>query len=207
MTIEYLNGKQINYQFVAGLIPTVMNALYNDTASTALSLQEIRDAFRIKQMQSKAWLIDKIKNSNIDQDSNILIIGSWIGFTSLCLTELGFKNITETDPDQRLELFSKHLNRFNKSFVHESKDVNQLDMHKFNVVINTSCEHILDNSWFSRIQPGTKVFLHSNNLPGYDHVNTCESVDEMISKYPMKLEYAGSLNLESYTRFMLVGSI
>jgi SAM-dependent methyltransferase len=207
MKIEYLNGAQIDYQFVAGCIPKVMNALYNEDVSSVIPLHEIRDAFRVKQMQSKAWLIDTIKNSDLSQDSNILVIGSWLGFTSLCLAELGFKNITETDPDQRLELFAKHLNRFNKNFIHESKDVNDLDMSKFDVIINTSCEHILDNTWFCKIQPNTKVFLHSNNLLGYDHVNTCESVEDMIKKYPMNLDYAGVLNLKSYKRFMLVGSI
>jgi hypothetical protein len=119
---------------------------------------------------------------------------------------MGFKFITETDPDERLTTIATHLNRRNKEFKHLSLDVNDIDLTKFDLIINTSCEHIADNSWYDRIPAGTKVVLHSNNLPGYDHVNCCENLDEMIEKYPMDLEYAGGLDLEQYTRFMLVGS-
>lgn len=200
---QHLTGQDIDIRFVSSQIPWVMNALYHEPAFNSVTFEEIRDAFRLKQVQSKAWMMSKLKD--VDKNSRVLVIGSWIGFTSLCLTKMGFKFITETDPDERLTAIATHLNRRNKEFKHLSLDVNDIDLSKFDLIINTSCEHIADNTWYNRIPAGTKVVLHSNNLPGYDHVNCCNDLDEMIAKYPMDLEYAGGLDLEQYTRFMLVG--
>lgn len=198
-----IKADSIDYTFVASQIPSVMNALYNEQALASVDLKEIRDAFRIKQMQSKAWLLSEV--DKFDRSSRVLIIGSWLGFTSFCLWKMGFKEITECDPDSRLETLSRHLNRFNKNFHHFSCDVNALSMQNYDLIINTSCEHIADNSWYSAIPANTHVILHSNNLEGYDHVNICNSLEEMKSKYPMDVHYEGELNLEQYTRFMLSG--
>lgn len=200
-----INPNKIDYTSAASLIPDVMNALYNESAATDISLEEIRDAFRVKQMQSKGWLLDQIQKNVVNKESKILIIGSWLGFTSWCLYKLGYKNITEVDVDSRLENFARHLNRFNKNFNHISNDVNNIDTSKYDVIINTSCEHIDDNTWFSNIKSNTLVFLHSNNLPGYDHTNNCTDLPDMIKKYPLNLKYSGSLNFNDWQRFMLVG--
>jgi protein-L-isoaspartate O-methyltransferase len=203
---EKIEGKDVNFSSVTRHIPEVMNALYDREAFSIVTLEEIRDAFRTKQMQSKAWMMNRIKELNLDSNSRVLVVGSWLGFTSYCLFKLGFSNITETDPDSRLEKLARHLNRKNPNFVHLSEDVNSIDLNGYDLIINTSCEHIADNSWYDRIPAGTKIVLHSNNLEGYDHVNTCESVEEMSSKYPMELNFTGELNLGSYSRFMLVGN-
>jgi hypothetical protein len=200
---ENLAGKDIDIKFVASQIPWVMNALYNEAAFASVSFEEIRDAFRLKQIQSKAWMMSKIRD--LDKDKPVLVVGSWIGFTSLCLRKLGFKNISETDPDERLTHIACHLNRHWQDFKHYSDDINNLDLSQYGTIINTSCEHIADNTWFDRIPSGTNLVLHSNNLPGYDHVNTCENIQEMIVKYPMDVVYSGCLDLEQYTRFMLIG--
>jgi hypothetical protein len=195
----------IDISFVSSQIPLVMNSLYNDESFNAIDLREIRDAFRLKQIQSKSWLMNAVKNQNLNLNSKILVVGSWLGFTSLCLHKLGFSNITEIDPDSRLEKFAQHLNRANKNFKHISDDVNNIDISEYHVVINTSCEHISNNTWFEKITNKTVVFLHSNNLEGYDHVNTCIDLTEMISKYPMELIYSGELDFTEWKRFMLVG--
>lgn len=197
--------ESIDISFVTSQIPLVMNSMFNEDSFNSVDLREIRDAFRLKQMQSKAWLINAFKNQSIDKDKKILVIGSWLGFTSLCLYKLGYKNITEVDPDTRLEKFACYLNRFNKQFKHISCDINNLDISEFDVIINTSCEHILDNAWFEKISSKACVFLHSNNLEGYDHVNTCKNLDEMIKKYPLDLIYQGELDFSDWKRFMLIG--
>lgn len=198
-----IKANDIDYSFVAAQIPSVMNALYNDRAFDSVDLKEIRDAFRVKQMQSKAWLLSQVEQ--FDRSTKILVIGSWLGFTSFCLWKMGFSNITECDPDARLETLACHLNRFNKQFQHHSCDVNELDMNGYDLIINTSCEHIADNSWYLKIPSTTTVILHSNNLEGYDHVNVCANLEEMKSKYPMELLYSGELDLDQYIRFMLLG--
>lgn len=204
MITENIQGKTVNYEFVTRYIPDVMNAMYNEQAAEPLSLFEIRDAFRVKQMQSKAWLLSQVRD--LSKDKRILVIGSWIGFTSWCLYKLGFKYITEVDPDARLEQFAKHLNRHNADYRHITDDVNNLDLSQFDTIINTSCEHILDNSWFDKIPAGARVYLHSNNLEGYDHVNTCTDVGDMSKKYPLNFEFQGTLDFQDWKRFMLIGT-
>lgn len=199
------NGSDIDYAFIASLIPDVMNALYNQQAFNSTGLEEIRDAFRIKQMQGKAWLMHKVSELVKDPNSKILVIGSWIGFTSHCLYKMGFTNITEVDPDSRLETLACWLNRFNKNFTHISDDVNNVDVGEFDVVINTSCEHIADNSWYSRLSKNSLVFLHSIDLPADDHCNLCQDLKEMTEKYSMNVVYSGTLNLQNYNRFMMIG--
>lgn len=204
MLNENVNPSTVDYMFITKLIPDVMNALYNDSAFQSTSLDEIRDAFRIKQMQGKAWLLNQVAQHS-NTSAKVLVIGSWIGFTSYCLYKMGYSNITEVDPDARLEPLALHLNRFNKEYKHITADVNNIDVSAYDIVINTSCEHILDNTWYTNIPAGVTMFLHSIDYPSWDHTNLCANLSEMVDKYPMKLIYSGTLDLTTYKRFMLVG--
>ncbi len=182
-----------------------MNSLYNENSLNATELKEIRDAFRVKQMLGKSDLIEQVQRF-VNKDDNILIIGSWIGFTSYCLYKLGFANITEIDPDTRLTQISNHFNRFNKNFKHIEDDVNNIDISKYNCIINTSCEHILNNFWFDNISTSALICLQSTDYPSLDHVNTCENLEEMISKYHLNhLLYSKTIDLQSYKRFTIIG--
>lgn len=192
------------FEKIASFIPEFMNALYNDDALKSTSLEEIRDAFRKKQIQGKAALLHLVETF-CKKDKEIVVIGSWIGFTSFCLYKLGYSKITEVDPDTRLTPIAIWANRFNKDFAHITDDVNNLNLDAFNVIINTSCEHIEDNSWFDNIPKGTLMFLQSTDYESWDHTNTCSSLDEMIEKYPMNILHAEELYLEQYSRYILVG--
>ena len=199
-----MNSEEINYDSICAHIPYVIQTLYNPNILVSTTLVEIRDAFRIHQMQGKAWLLDNIQH--VDRNSKVLVIGSWLGFSSYCLYKEGFKNITETDPDSRLELMARYVNKENKSFKHLNNDVNDIDLSEYDLVINTSCEHISDNSWFDKIKPETTVVLQSTNLKCPDHVNTVDSLVHMKMKYPLKLTYSDKLVFSpTFTRYMLIG--
>jgi hypothetical protein len=200
-----IKGADLDYSLVASYIPEVMNSLYNQDAFDSTSLTEMRDAFRIKQMQGKIWLLDALTRYCQDKTQPVLVIGSWFGFTSFCLWKAGFTNITEVDPDGRLTVFAKHLNRFNKQFKHITLDVNALNLKDYAIIINPSSEHIINNSWFDSIRSGSLVILHSTNMPAEDHTNLCVDVEEMQTKYPLDIRYSGTLDLEQYKRFMLIG--
>jgi hypothetical protein len=196
--------EDIDYTFTAKLIPHVMNALYNKEALESTNLEEIRDAFRVKQLQGKSYLLDQIRK-HVDKKSKILVIGSWFGFTSYCLYNMGYTSITEVDPDTRLEPFTLHLNRFNKSFKHITADINNIDTSTYDVVINTSCEHILDNKWFENISSLALIFLQSTDYPNWDHINVSTNIPEMESKYPMDLLESCVLDFTGYKRFTIIG--
>ena len=203
---EHIKNSDIDYTSIAVYIPDVMNAMYNEHAASVINVKEVRDAFRIKMMQSKAWLIQKFIEQNIDKNKTILVVGGWLGFTSWALFKNGYNNITEIDIDDRLHNFSKHLNRFNQTFIHMTLDVNDVDIKNYDVIINTSCEHIIDNTWFDNIKKDSIMILQSNNIDVHDHVNKCQSLDEMLSKYPLDLHYGGILDyLDGTRRFMLIG--
>jgi hypothetical protein len=150
-------------------------------------------------------LINVIDSYCKDKNKSVLVVGGWFGFTSLCLYGLGFENITEVDPNARLETFSNHLNRFNPKFSRISADVNDIDVSKYDIIINPSCEHILDNTWFLNISTGATVILHSTDYQADDHPNTCQSLEEMKIKYPLSLAITETINLDYYNRFMLAG--
>ena len=200
-----MQSNNIDYSTICEYIPTVLQSLYVEDILKSVSLTEIRDAFRINQMQGKAWLFDQLKD--VDRTSKVMVIGSWLGFTSYCLYKMGFKFITETDPDSRLTHISKHINAPNPNFLHLQKDVNDLDLSKYDLVISTSCEHIGNNSWFNNIKPGALVALQSTNLKWHDHVNTVNSVDELKNQFKLDYHYADEMFFNPmFTRYMVIGN-
>lgn len=203
---EYIKNTEINYANISLYIPDVMNAMFNEQAASVIDAKELRAAFRIKMMQSKAWLIQKFLEQSIEKNRTILVIGGWLGFTSWVLFKNGYNNITEVDVDSRLHDFSKHLNRFNHSFKHMPVDVNEVDIKNYDIIINTSCEHIIDDSWFNNIKKDAIMILQSNNIDVPDHINKCNTLDEMTTKYPLELQYGGVLDyMDGTRRFMLIG--
>lgn len=203
---EKIYNHTINYIDLSFYIPDVMNALYNEHAAINITKNELRDAFRIKMMQSKAWLIQNFLQQNIDKNKKILVVGGWLGFTSYVLYKNGYNNITEIDIDARLQNFSKHLNRNNHSFTHQVTDVNDVDTSNFEVIINTSCEHIISSKWFVQAKPETYFVLQSNNIDIPDHINKVYSIEEMSSKYALNFMYQGTLDYNDGTsRYMIIG--
>lgn len=206
MKTEYKKGNELDYSRIASYIPEVMNALYDAESFESTSLTEMRDAFRMKQLQGKTWLLNTgLLEHCLDKSKRVLVVGSWFGFTSFCLHKLGFSNVTEVDPDGRLEHFAKHLNRFNKRYTHVTADINTVDMSNYDIIVNPSGEHIVDNTWFDNISPSATVIVHSTDYPASDHVNTCQHQDELLDRYRMSPVFLGTLDLQTYKRFMIVG--
>jgi hypothetical protein len=74
-------------------------------------------------------------------------------------------------------------------------------------IINTSCDHMIDNTWWNVIPDGKLVILQNNDFYEHaDHGNCCYSIDEFKTKYPMKtILFEGTLDCTLYNRFMLIG--
>lgn len=76
------------------------------------------------------------------------------------------------------------------------------------VIINTSCEH-LDHfdDWWKLIPIEKLCALQSNNyFESPDHVNCVSSIDEFLQQTQFtKVLYSGELDLEKYTRYMIIG--
>lgn len=77
-------------------------------------------------------------------------------------------------------------------------------------VINTSCEHIEDfDEWFGGIPKGTLVIMQNNNFVEHDDdtvVNTIGHEDAWSDKLNLsEVIFKGTLNLEKYDRYMVIG--
>ena len=75
-------------------------------------------------------------------------------------------------------------------------------------IINTSCDHIEKfTEWFNAIPRDKLVVLQSNNYFEIDdHINCVKNITEFKQQAPLSnIIYEGELELEKYTRFMLIG--
>jgi len=77
-------------------------------------------------------------------------------------------------------------------------------------VINTSCEHIENfDEWFSGIPKGTLVIMQNNNFVEHDDetvVNVISSEKDWVEKLNLsEIIFKGTLNLEKYDRYMVIG--
>ena len=75
-------------------------------------------------------------------------------------------------------------------------------------IINSSCEHIEKfTEWFNAILKDKLVVLQSNNYFEIDdHINCVKNITEFKQQAPLSnIIYEGELELEKYTRFMLIG--
>jgi len=201
---DMLSADDIDSDIITRYIPTFMDSLYDDDALRLIEAEDLRDLFHTNQVKSKAWMLNKLLHLNLSSNTSILIIGSWVGFLTHCLHKLGFRNLTEVDLMSRNLSISQNLT---PSVIRFQRDINTFaDINNYDVIINTSCEHIKDDSWFKNINPGSFLMLQSNNFSIPTHTNICRSISEMVTKYPMKVTYYGVLRLNVYERYMSLGN-
>lgn len=75
------------------------------------------------------------------------------------------------------------------------------------LIINTSGEHIDLAEWWNQVPNGILCAIQSNNyFDGDGHINCVNSVEELIDQVPMDcVYYTGTLKLEKYDRYMIIG--
>src|SRR5690606_2974324 len=90
-----------------------------------------------------------------------------------------------------------------------TSDMFSYDYSKYNVVINTSCEHIVDiDKWLKKVKPNSLVILQSNdNRSVTEHVNCVDSTCDLVSKTSGLLDVIEdyTLLLPDYSRYMIIG--
>lgn len=209
-------------------IKTYFTIYEHPTANRA----SVIDAFSQGQLDSKTWLIDTVKDLDLDL-GRIWTLCGWYGtlayFMFLRRSELNFNCIRSFDVDPSCAWLADTLNRPNVidgwKFKATTMDVNDIyyDEFKFitrkyddtpqdvlesaDTIINTSCDHMDRNKWFERIPQGKLVILQNNDFFGHeDHVNNVLSINEFKKKYPLgTILYEGVIDCKVYRRFMLIG--
>ena len=169
-----------------------------------------------KQLRCKKWLIRKLIEVPKDFE-NIHLYGGWFGYPIIDYLDKTYKikNLLNIDFDRTA---TRTCNRFSEFyFIHNyvkslCADVSQVsgNFKNIDLVINTSSEHMLNlpelvkNKYYNK----SCVFaLQSNNMFDIDdHINCVNSKEELIEKSGLnKILYAGTQNMETYSRFMVIG--
>jgi len=190
---------------------------------------KLKDALAEGQLNSKLWLLDKIKGIDL---GTVFICAGWYGVLATMMFEdenVYVDKIRSFDIDDSCwevaEDFNRPWTKDNWKFKASTLDILKMNFpteHKTyranktslilcempNTIINTSCEHIENfTDWFNLIPAGKLVALQSNNYFEIDdHVNCVNSLDEFKQRAPLSnIIYKGELELEKYTRYMLIG--
>jgi len=191
-----------------------------------------KDCFSRGQLQSKLWLVDKLKRCNVDLGTVFLCAG-WYATLATMLFESNIKldKVRSFDLDPSCidiaKIFNKPWLMKDWQFQASLEDIHNINyaMHIYNVtrsdgsvqtltdqpdtIINTSCEHISNFAeWYDKIPEGKLVVLQSNNFfEVEEHVNCVRSIEEFAVKAPINnILYSGELDLPKYRRFMLIGN-
>lgn len=176
------------------------------------------DAFWKGQIDSKKWLIEKVRpyifrdfgvrNTSID------IHGGWVGVLASMIfqSDIPVSKIKNIDIDPVCEEIAKQMNliEFNQSrFESITSDMCSFDS-TADIIINTSCEHISQQqyeSWVSRLPKYSLIVLQSNNYQISEHIRIASSEKEFIEQSNLELYYSCTLQLPLYQRYMLIGKV
>lgn len=164
-----------------------------------------------KKIQSKQWLCDKVLLHH-GNPKHTLILGAW--YPTVIPYLLGGKyTFVDIDPNviETTKIFNKRV------YKSDDIDYNTIDafdylsicnQNKFDLIINTSCEHMsFDMSTF--VTDGPLYAFQSNNYFGVDgHINCKNNLAEFVESTGLsRLCYTGTLTTEKYERYMVIGRL
>lgn len=174
------------------------------------------DAFWRGQLNSKVWLIEKLRpflfkefgTNKVTVDVN----GGWIGVLPSLLfqSDMPIDKIRSIDIDPDCEELANILNtpeEISGRFRAVTADMCKIRI-EADIVINTVCEHLRQDqydSWIESVPDRSLVVLQSNdyNLP--EHVRTARNLEQFKEQSNLNIIYAGELDQSVYKRFMIIG--
>jgi spermidine synthase len=174
------------------------------------------DATWSGQLQSKAWLVNTLKQF-VDLPSNVYVFGGWIGIlASMMFQHLPVKKIRSIDIDPWCESIADTINKpyemdgwrfkaITSNMINYDYD---LEMPS-DIVVNTSSEHVDQSTydtWFNMICPGSLVVVQGNNFFScHEHIRCSENLkdfENMNNVYsPL---FSGQFHTDQYTRYMSI---
>jgi hypothetical protein len=182
-----------------------------------------KDCFSSSQIHSKIWLaetLETVLNENpISHPLSILVLGGWYGLLNFIIrskNKIPVSRLRSLDIDP---IACEYADIVNEAWLWKEwefksicADANQYEytFDDYNVIINSSVEHIETDQWFLNIPNNAIVVLQSNNMPHDDHSRNHNTLDEFIKDFPMsKILYQGEKLFEypdwKFSRFMIIG--
>lgn len=184
-----------------------------------------KDAFSSGQIGSKIWLAEHLEDCLLDlnfqrlykQPLKIVTIGGWYGLLNFILQTrkiLDIDYVRSIDIDQQACDTADLLNEYwifqNWKFKALCRDANDFEYFDFDIIINSSVEHIPTKQWWENIPEGKIVVLQSNDMHHDDHVCNHTSLEDFDKDFNFSNTlFLGSKFFQyekwSFTRFMKIG--
>lgn len=189
----------------------------NKTGVDFFRIKDIINSVNENQLTGKQWLAEELIPF-LNKDDKIFIAGPWYGLAALMICENFDTNlqIKLCDIDPLAEYFAKNFFCKNSKYPNisyltgEALECYLEKYYMYDVVINTSCEHM--EKYDVKLMASTKnkdsiIAFQSNNYHSVDsHINTSNSLEEFIEYLDLKeVLYSGVKKLESCDRYMVIG--
>lgn len=182
----------------------------------SVSINDFADSLSDTQYRSKKWLVESIKKLQIEP-KKIVILGGWYGSYLIPMLNEAFHPsyilLTDKDPnlltvaEQLHNCFYQTKSNVRTAVLDVEKQIDLLQGSDFDLVINTSCEHMVN---LDQIKTSNKdaVYIFQSCDKGTDpgHINPASSTDQL--KDQVKLDhilFSGRYDLGHKSRYMVIG--
>jgi len=175
-------------------------------------------SFNADQVDSKLWLLERLAKVVDLTGHRVVILGAWFGLLALMLDRLAPQAPAELvcvdiDPDvcARARQVTSVLRVPPRVLCADmlALDYSALAAGRPTVFVNTSCEHLRRfDEWRASVPAGARLLLQSNDHVGCsEHVNCVPDVESFERQARLSaVEFRGTLPLEKFRRFMLIGT-
>jgi len=191
-------------------IPHFMECMYSEHIKDVVRRDELIDMFGLNQMNSKYELLKAISKLPKDEVKDVVYLGSWFGYLTHILCKDFDYTVTEIDIDERCKAVSERVNKGLKHehMTHDANKIGSGYFLQFDMVINTSTEHMSDD-WFKELEMGTMVAVQCNNFDTWKEHDYCvHSIEELKERFPLdRIIYESTLPCTIYDRYTLMGII
>ena len=178
------------------------------------AFKRLLDASTESQMESKLWLATELMSVDISS-KNVALLGGWFAhiITTLLMDEVNVDTVTNFEIDQDAKFISYKFNRrYKPNYKAKRKNITTSSLNEnFDLIINTSCEHMFPMWKFRELNPQLKnswYVLQSTDDDQYDdHINCVKDEFYLAEQaHIVDIKFMGSKKLSNdMTRFMVIG--
>jgi len=171
-------------------------------------VMDIVESLRPNQINCKKWLVEEIANCTPNWN-RVLVVGSW---NSILLWELmqencnvGWFDFLDVDPKvhKHRDMYFE-INKLEKNYSNiKMKGEDFSDYGSYDLVINTSCEHMPD---IPAVYGPTYALQSNDYLSIKEHINCVRSESQLAKQNNIThILYKGKKKMPRYNRFMVIG--
>ena len=192
--------------YLLRIMDTILKVI--DGVTTDRQVKSIINSINDNQEQSKNWLIEKsVEYFTYFDKPKVCIAAGWYGSIANKLKKYLDNGVITFDKDPQCKTIGQKLY---KDVNFATAEIEYFNFTTYDIVICTSCEHLKQkviNDMLGRIKKGALVILQSNNWFDYEtHINCHNSIIDFEKTLNLdKILYRGTLKLEKYDRYMVVG--